>query len=96
MLVYEYFWTVGKFGKIPFAQVIFHLVVPLEGTDSSLVLSYFLGVSWIIVLVLLVAYIPFIPDTKVFKSIFSKVGKNKNKLWQANQKRHFLRRRNCT
>lgn len=64
MFLYVYFWTVGKFGKIPFAQVLFHLVVPMEGAESSLVLSYFLGVSWILALVLMLAYVPFIPDSK--------------------------------
>lgn len=79
MLVYVYFWTVGKFGNIPFAQVIFHLVVPMEGADSSFVIDYITGTLSILLCVAVVAYIPFIPDTKVFKSIFSKVGKNKNK-----------------
>lgn len=68
MLVYGYYWSVEKFGKIPFAQVLFHLVVPMEGADTSLVLSYFLGVWWVILLVLLVAYIPFIPDMGWWKN----------------------------
>ena len=72
MLAYVYFWTVGKFGKIPFAQVIFHLVVPMEGTDSSLVLSYFLGVSWIIAIVLILAYAPFIPDSRWWRNLMHK------------------------
>ncbi len=69
MLVYGYYWSVEKFGKIPFAQVLFHLVVPMEGADTSLVLSYFLGVWWIILLVLLIAYIPFVPDMEWWKNI---------------------------
>ena len=72
MLVYVYFWTVQQFGNIPFAQVIFHLVVPMEGADSSLILSYFLGVWWIIALVLLIALIPFIPDTDLWKRLTNK------------------------
>lgn len=72
MLVYVYFWTVARFGAIPFAQVIFHLVVPMEGADSSVVLSYFTGVVWWILLVLAIAFIPFIPDTRVYKSIVAK------------------------
>lgn len=71
MLVYVYHWTVEMFGEISFAQVIFHLVVPMEGTDTSIVLSYFRGVWWIILLVLLVAYTPFIPDKAWWKSLKS-------------------------
>lgn len=33
-------WSVRTFGDIPFAQIIFHLKVPLHGTDSSILLSY--------------------------------------------------------
>lgn len=67
MLLYVYFWTVAQFGKISFAQVIFHLVVPMEGANSSLVLSYFKTVVWLILFVLLVAFLPFIPDANIWK-----------------------------
>lgn len=77
MLVSVYFWTVQQFGMIPFAQVIFHLVVPMEGADSSLVLDYFTGMFDVLVVVLLAAYIPFIPDTRLFRRIFHR-GKEKD------------------
>ena len=76
MLVYVYFWTVKQFGAIPFAQVIFHLVVPMEGTDSSIIFDYIEGTLIILAIVLLVAYLPFFPDTKVFKKIFLKEAKD--------------------
>ena len=73
MLVYVYHWTVEMFGEISFAQVMFHLLVPMEGTDTSLVLSYFKGVWWIVLVVLLVAYMPFIPDKEWWKSLKSRL-----------------------
>ena len=72
MLGYVYFWTVGKFGDIPFAQVIFHLVVPMEGADSSFVVDYISGTLVILLCVAVVAYIPFFADTKLYKKIFVK------------------------
>ncbi len=72
MLLYVYFWTVGKFGKIPFAQVIFHLVVPMEGTDSSLIASYFYGAAWRVFIVLIYVYIPFLPDAKWLDKLLRK------------------------
>ena len=48
MLVYLLVWAKYTFGNIPFAQVLFHLMVPLEGTDSSIISSYFYGVlPWV-------------------------------------------------
>ena len=48
MLVYLLVWTKYTFGNVPFAQVLFHMMVPLEGTDSSITSSYFYGVlPWV-------------------------------------------------
>ena len=48
MLIYLLYWEKYTFGNIPFAQVLFHMMVPLEGTDSSIVSSYFYGVlPWV-------------------------------------------------
>lgn len=33
-------WSLKTFGDIPLTQIIFHLKVPLQGTDSSILLSY--------------------------------------------------------
>ena len=40
MLVYLLIWTKNIFGDIPFSQVLFHMMVPLEGTDTSIIMSY--------------------------------------------------------
>ena len=32
-------WVPNTFGNIPFEQVVFHLLVPMEGTDMSFVES---------------------------------------------------------
>lgn len=48
MLIYLLVWNKYTFGNVPFAQVLFHLMVPLEGTDSSIISSYFYGVlPWV-------------------------------------------------
>lgn len=33
-------WSLKTFGDIPLTQIVFHLKVPLQGTDSSILLSY--------------------------------------------------------
>ncbi len=33
-------WVPNTFGNIPFEQVLFHLLVPMEGTDTSFVDSF--------------------------------------------------------
>ena len=48
LLVYLLIWTKNIFGNVPFSQVVFHLMVPLEGTDSSIIMSYVYGASkWV-------------------------------------------------
>ena len=48
MLVYLLIWTKNIFGDIPFSQVLFHMMVPLEGTDTSIIMSYVYGASkWV-------------------------------------------------
>lgn len=69
MLIYVLFWSKSMFGDVPFAQVIFHLMVPLEGTDSSIISSYFTGVIPIIIITLLVVSLPFITDFRLYKKI---------------------------
>ena len=52
MLVYLLVWSKYIFGNVPFAQVLFHVMVPLEGTDSSIIASYFYGVApWVALMV---------------------------------------------
>ena len=67
MLLYVLFWSKDVFGNVPFAQVIFHLMVPLEGTDSSIITSYITGVIPKILIVLFIVLIPFIPDMKWYR-----------------------------
>lgn len=33
-------WVPDTFGDIPFEQVVFHLLVPIQGTDTSFVDSF--------------------------------------------------------
>ena len=48
LLVYLLIWTKDIFGDVPFSQVIFHMMVPLEGTDTSIIMSYVYGASkWV-------------------------------------------------
>lgn len=52
MLVYLLIWTKYIFGNVPFAQILFHIMVPLEGTDTSITASYFYGVApWVALVV---------------------------------------------
>lgn len=75
MLAYVLSWSESMFGDVPFAQVIFHLMVPLEGTDSSIISSYFTGVIPIIIVTLLVVSLPFIPDLGLYKKLKDKICK---------------------
>mgnify|MGYP003307464702 CR=1 FL=1 len=83
MLIYLLYWAKYTFGNIPFAQVLFHLMVPLEGTDSSIITSYFYGVlPWAclaagIVIVVGVSYYLTLDcfEENGVKNIAAKVGK---------------------
>ena len=47
-LVYLLIWSKYIFGNVPFAQILYHITVPLAGTDTSIVSSYFIGVApWV-------------------------------------------------
>ncbi len=55
MLVYLLIWSKYIFGNVPFAQVLFHVMVPLEGTDSSIIASYFYGVApWVALMIAII------------------------------------------
>lgn len=55
MLVYLLVWSKYIFGNVPFAQVLFHVMVPLEGTDSSIIASYFYGVApWVALMIAII------------------------------------------
>lgn len=80
MLVYVLIWSKNMFGNIPFAQVLFHLMVPLEGTDSSIVISYIKGVIPIIIIVLVYVLMPFVPDmVDIYWAKKKKAAKAENK-----------------
>ena len=36
-------WAVAQFGKVPFDQIVFHLKVPLAGTDSNILSEFITG-----------------------------------------------------
>ena len=63
-------WVPLNFGNIPFEQVLFHLMVPMEGTDTSFVdsfIEYCLPIPSIVSGILLVCCI--IKDWKVSEDI---------------------------
>ncbi len=43
LLRYASNWTLEEFGEIPFSQVVFHLMVPLEGTNSDVIEGFVTG-----------------------------------------------------
>ena len=43
LLTFSYHWTTREFGNIGFAEIVFTLNMPLEGTSSTFVNSYLLG-----------------------------------------------------
>lgn len=58
MLIYLLFWSNEIFGQLPFSQVLFHLMVPLEGADTSITASYFTGViKWLLLAIGIMAVI---------------------------------------
>lgn len=69
MLAYVLIWSLATFGRLPFAQILFHLMVPLEGTESSLVINYIIGVVAIAVIVFLIIFLLFLPDYKWWKNL---------------------------
>ena len=63
-------WVPNTFGNIPFEQVLFHLMVPMEGTDTTFVASfieYCLPLPCIVSAILLLCCI--IKDWKVSRDI---------------------------
>ena len=63
-------WVPNTFGNIPFEQVLFHLMVPMEGTDTTFVTSfieYCLPLPCIVSAILLLCCI--IKDWKVSRDI---------------------------
>lgn len=43
LLTFSYHWTTREFGNIGFAEIIFTLNMPLQGTSSTFIVSYLLG-----------------------------------------------------
>ncbi len=46
LLWYAVYWSLGEYGKVPFAQIIFHLKVPLSGTGSTVISDFIGGYVW--------------------------------------------------
>ena len=62
-------WSRTMFGKVPFEQVVFHVVVPLEGTDSSLLKSFLSNLYQDFVIAAGIAVLFFLPE--VIRVIYS-------------------------
>ena len=62
MLGYLLYWSQDVFGDIPFAQVLFHLMVPLKGADNDIVASYFEGVMPYVTVMVAYLLVIFLPD----------------------------------
>lgn len=92
MLLYVLSWSKVMFGDVPFAQIIFHLMVPLEGTDSSIVTSYFKVVIPMIIGVLLVVAIPFLPDFRWYNNIKDKIKSILFKKKHKEKKSNYIKR----
>ena len=65
-LLYASYWSDITFGQVPFDQILFHLMVPLEGADNSLVLSYLKGTLLWIGIAMLVFYVPVVVECSSF------------------------------
>ena len=89
MLLYALIWTKSVFGNVSFAQILFHLTVPLEGTDTSLVKNFVLGMICAVLLVLVIVHVPYIPD--LFKKIRKGLDKNKSEKQAA--KKHTYKKK---
>ena len=97
MLLYVLFWSKSVFGDVPFAQVIFHMMVPLEGADPATISSYFAGVIPIILVTLLVVSLPFISDSKLNKKFEDWICKKfikKNKSENNKENKEKINRKN--
>lgn len=77
MLAYVLVWSQATFGKLPFAQILFHLMVPLEGTESSIVTTYIVGVVAIAAIVFVIIFLLFLPDYRWWKNFREKRKLNK-------------------
>lgn len=62
-------WSRTMFGKVPFEQVVFHVIVPLEGTDSSLLKSFLSNLYQDFVIAAGIAVLLFLPE--VIRVIYS-------------------------
>lgn len=73
LLVDVLLWAEKVFGRVPFAQVVYHMKAPLEGTDSHILNDYFSRVIMDLIIVGGCIYILFLPD--IFRFCLSKVRK---------------------
>ncbi len=76
LLLYTKNWALNEFGVVPFSQVMFHLRVPLEGADQSLVTGFWLGYLQIVaapaaVFLLALVLVPFIKFSKLVGRILA-------------------------
>lgn len=66
-------WVPNTFGDIPFAQVIFHLLVPLEGADSTFAIDFIKNYVVKILIVLIVIVFVIVLFWKLFNKRNNKV-----------------------
>ncbi len=73
MLLEVLFWAKRIFGDVPFAQVVYHINAPLDGTDSQIAEKYIFMVTSDLLVIAGVIYILFLPD--VLRYFLKKVRK---------------------
>lgn len=76
LLLYTKNWALNEFGEVPFSQIMFHLRVPLEGADQSMVTGFWLGYLQIVaapagVFLLALVMVPFIKFPKLVGRILA-------------------------
>lgn len=69
-------WLYNTFENLTFDEIVFHLKVPMEGTDTSLIYTYIKECLWKIILVtIVISFVliyPIAKDVKIIKEIHTK------------------------
>lgn len=89
-------WYKVYFSEIGLEQLLFHLMVPLEGTDSNVFKEFFIYSNFYIMLTVVILIIVSIYQSRLFRHQYSIIintkfiNKTKNLIWKIKDDRNYL------
>lgn len=79
LFIYAANWVGYEFGNIPFSQMLFHLMCPMDGVNNDYIFNFLKYFIPILLLILFIAYIPFYQFLEKWKKVNDKLSSIDNK-----------------